>query len=130
MSQTHKAKLQKATEVNSYQHKVMVVAICRAMPLGRRTFPVRYFLQKGISPLKCCSSAGFEAQVEISLFGSRLTFLGPLQAPYMPLLGEEATKNDTLRVVIDWQCGDFRNVILGVPQGIVLGPLLFILYIQ
>ena len=58
---------------------------------------MRCFLPKGISPLKCCTLAGVEVQVEISLLGSRLTFLGPLQAPYILIRGGEATQNDTSR---------------------------------
>ena len=74
-----------AMEASGSQHKGTAVAVHRAMPLGHRAFPARYSLQKGISPLKHCSLAGFEAQVEISLLGSRLTFLGPLHASYIPL---------------------------------------------
>ena len=40
----------------------------------------------------------------------------------------EFLSNRTQRVVVDGQCSESRNVISGVPQGSVLGPLLFILY--
>ena len=40
----------------------------------------------------------------------------------------EFLSNRLQRVVVDGQFNDYRNVISGIPQGSVLGPLLFILY--
>ena len=47
--------------------------------------------------------------------------------PFLSIL-TEFLSNRLQRVVIDGQFNDYRSVVLGVPQGNVLGPLLFILY--
>ena len=47
--------------------------------------------------------------------------------PFLSIL-TEFLSNRLQRVVVDGQFNDYRNVISSVPQGSVLGPLLFILY--
>ena len=47
--------------------------------------------------------------------------------PFLSIL-TEFLPNRLQRVVVDGQFNEYRNVIWGVPQGSVLGPLLFILY--
>ena len=47
--------------------------------------------------------------------------------PFLSIL-TEFLSDRLQRVVVDSQFNNYRNVILDVPQGSVLGPLLFILY--
>ena len=47
--------------------------------------------------------------------------------PFLSIL-TEFLSNRLQRVGVDGQFNDYRNVNSGVPQGSILGPLLFILY--
>ena len=56
----------------------------------------------------------------------KLRLMG-IGGPFLNIFTEFLT-NRTQRVVVDGHYSELRNVISGVPQGSVLGPLLFILY--
>ena len=70
-------------------------------------------------------SAAFDRVNHKSLL-FKLKQLG-IGGPFFNILSEFLS-NRTQRVVVDGQLGDLRPVVSGVPQGSVLGPLLFILY--
>ena len=70
-------------------------------------------------------SAAFN-QVNHKALIFKLRQLG-IDGPFLSSL-TEFLLNRLQRVVIDGQFNDYKNVISGVPQGCVLGPLFFILY--
>ena len=70
-------------------------------------------------------SAAFD-QVNHEAFVFKLRQLG-VGGPFLSIL-TEFFSNRLQRVVVDGQFNEYRNVISGIPQGSVLGPLVFILY--
>ena len=50
-----------------------------------------------------------------------------VDGPFLNIV-TEFLSNKQQRVIIDGQSNEYRNIILGIPQGSVLGPLLFIMY--
>ena len=56
----------------------------------------------------------------------KLKLLG-VGGPFLSIL-TEFLSNRLQKVVVHGQFNDYRNVVSGVPQGSVLGPLLFLLY--
>ena len=70
-------------------------------------------------------SAAFD-RVNHSALIYKLKLIG-IGGPFLNIIKEFLT-NRTQRVCIDGELSDVRNVISGVPQGSVLGPLLFIIY--
>ena len=70
-------------------------------------------------------SAAFD-RVNHSALIYKLKLIG-IGGPFLNIITEFLTDR-TQRVCIDGELSDVRNVISGVPQGSVLGPLLFIIY--
>ena len=68
-------------------------------------------------------SAAFCVNHKALLFKFRQLGIG---GPFLGIVTEFLSSR-LQRVVVDGQFNEYRNVISGVPQGIVLGPLLFIL---
>ena len=104
---------------------------CKGLGVCNALQTITNFVQK---PLNsgcgvCMVGLDFSAALDCVNHKTLIFKLGQLGVggPFLSIL-TEFLSNRLQRVVVDGQSNEYRNYILGVPQGSMLGPLLFILY--